>query len=104
MYKHKERQQYLYYHPYSGGNWLINSEVGLLYGGIQNSKDFPLCPYLINTVWQYGDSELGGWVSSSRAWQSIKHFFSFLQGHPTPCSKPPVDIDLKLRFSIRTLY
>ena len=63
MYKHKERQQYLYYHPYSGGNWLINSEVGLLYGGIQNSKDFPLCPYLINTVWQYGDSELGGWVS-----------------------------------------
>ena len=62
MYKHKERQQYLYYHPYSGGNWLINSEVGLLYGGIQNSKDFPLCPYLINTVWQYGDSELGGWV------------------------------------------
>ena len=63
VYKHKERQQYLYYHPYSGGNWLINSEVGLLYGGIQNSKDFPLCPYLINTVWQYGDSELGGWVS-----------------------------------------
>ena len=63
VYKHRERQQYLYYHPYSGGNWLINSEVGLLYGGIQNSKDFPLCPYLINTVWQYGDSELGGWVS-----------------------------------------
>lgn len=54
--------QYLYYHPYSGGNWLINSEVGLLYGGIQNSKDYPVCPYLINTVWQYGDSELGGWV------------------------------------------
>lgn len=62
VYKHKERSQFLYYHPYSGGNWLINSEVGLLYGGIQNSKDFPICPYLINTVWQYGDSELGGWV------------------------------------------
>ena len=33
-----------------------------MYGGIQNSKDLPVCPYLINTVWQYGDSELGGWV------------------------------------------
>ncbi|TRY80119.1 hypothetical protein TCAL_14827 [Tigriopus californicus] len=65
VYKHKERNQFLYYHPYSGGNWLINSEVGLLYGGIQNSKDFPICPYLINTVWQYGDSELGGWVYDS---------------------------------------
>ena len=62
VYKHHLRDQYLYYHPYSGGNWLINSEVGLLYGGIQNSKDYPICPYLINTVWQYGDSELGGWV------------------------------------------
>ncbi len=60
VYKHADREQYLYYHPYSGGNWLINYEVGLLYGGIQNSKDLPVCPYLVNTVWQYGDSELGG--------------------------------------------
>ena len=52
----------MYYHPYSGGNWLINTEIGLLYGGIQNSKDVPVCPYLINTMWQYGDSDLGGWV------------------------------------------
>ena len=62
LYKHRDREQFLYYHSYSGGNWLINNEVGLLYGGIQNSKDLPICPYLINTVWQYGDSELGGWV------------------------------------------
>ena len=27
-----------------------------------------------------------------------------VQGDPAPCSKPPVDIDLKLRFSIRTFY
>jgi hypothetical protein len=39
VYKHREREQYLYYHPYSGGNWLINSEVGLLYGGIQGRTD-----------------------------------------------------------------
>ena len=51
IYQHVDTEaQFLYYHPYSGGNWLINSEVGLLYGGIQNSKDSPLCPYLINTV------------------------------------------------------
>ena len=62
VYQHETNQQFLYYHPYSGGNWLINSAVGLLYGGIQNSKDVPLCPYLINTMWQFGDSELGGWV------------------------------------------
>jgi hypothetical protein len=63
IYQHIDSQaQYLYYHPYSGGNWLINTEVGLLYGGIQNSKDVPVCPYLINTMWQYGDSDLGGWV------------------------------------------
>ena len=49
VYKHVDREQYLYYHPYSGGNWLINYEIGLLYGGIQNSKDLPVCPYLINT-------------------------------------------------------
>ena len=41
---------------------MINTEIGLLYGGIQNSKDVPVCPYLINTMWQFGDSELGGWV------------------------------------------
>ena len=62
VYEHDSEKQFLYYHPYSGGNWLINSAVGLLYGGIQNSKDVPICPYLINTMWQYGDSELGGWV------------------------------------------
>ena len=62
VYEHDTEKQFLYYHPYSGGNWLINSAVGLLYGGIQNSKDVPICPYLINTMWQYGDSELGGWV------------------------------------------
>ena len=62
IYKHENAEQYLYYHPYSGGNWLINTEIGLLYGGIQNSKDVPVCPYLINTMWQYGDSDLGGWV------------------------------------------
>jgi len=51
IYQHIDtKAQFLYYHPYSGGNWLINSEVGLLYGGIQNSKDTPLCPYLLNTV------------------------------------------------------
>ena len=44
VYKHESNNQYLYYHPYSGGNWLINSEVGLLYGGIQNSK-VPLTPH-----------------------------------------------------------
>ena len=51
-----------------------------MYGGIQNSKvqpemlgtdrgtppsccqDYPQCPYLVSTVWQYGDSEVGGWV------------------------------------------
>ena len=65
IYKHETAQQYLYYHPYSGGNWLINTEIGLLYGGIQNSKDVPVCPYLINTMWQYGDSDLGGWVYDS---------------------------------------
>ena len=27
-----------------------------------------------------------------------------LQGNPAPSSKPPVDIDLKLRFSMGTLY
>ena len=46
----------------SGGNWLVNTAPGLLFGGIQNSKDFPICPYLLSTVWQYGDSEVGGWV------------------------------------------
>ena len=46
----------------SGGNWLVNTSPGLLFGGIQNSKDFPICPYLLSTVWQYGDSEVGGWV------------------------------------------
>ena len=25
-------------------------------------QDFPVCPYLVGTVWQYGDSEAGGWV------------------------------------------
>ena len=40
----------------------MNTSPGLLYGGIQNSKDFPVCPYLLPTVWQYGDSEVGGWV------------------------------------------
>ena len=29
---------------------------------------------------------------------------SRVQGDPAPCSKPPVDIDLKLRFSVRTMY
>ncbi len=38
VYKHSDREQYLYYHPYSGGNWLINYEIGLLYGGIQASS------------------------------------------------------------------
>lgn len=65
IYKHENADQFLYYHPYSGGNWLINTEIGLLYGGIQNSKDVPVCPYLINTMWQYGDSDLGGWVYDS---------------------------------------
>ena len=40
----------------------MNTEPGLLYGGLQNSKDFPVCPYLVSTVRQYGDSEVGGWV------------------------------------------
>ena len=62
VYKHESEEQYMYYHPYSGGNWLINTEIGLLYGGIQNSKDVPVCPYLINTMWQYGDSDMGGWI------------------------------------------
>ena len=26
------------------------------------SQDYPACPYLLSTVWQYGDSEVGGWV------------------------------------------
>ena len=30
--------------------------------------------------------------------------FGIEQGDPAPCSKSPVDIDLKLRFSIRSLY
>ena len=25
-------------------------------------QDYPICPYLVSTVWQYGDSKLGGWV------------------------------------------
>ena len=25
-------------------------------------QDYPQCPYLVSTVWQYGDSEVGGWV------------------------------------------
>ena len=26
------------------------------------SQDYPACPYLLSTVWQFGDSEVGGWV------------------------------------------
>ena len=62
VYKHVSRSYYLYYQQESGGNWLVNTKPGLLYGGMQNSKDFPVCPYLLTTVWQYGDSEVGGWV------------------------------------------
>ena len=62
VYRHAEGSYYLYYQQYSGGNWLINTTPGLLYGGIQNSKDFPVCPYLLSTVWQFGDSAVGGWV------------------------------------------
>ena len=62
VYRHDSRQFYLFYQPQSGGNWLVNTKPGLLYGGIQNSKDVPNCPYLVSTVWQYGDSEVGGWV------------------------------------------
>jgi len=62
VYRHVRGGFYLYYQEESGGNWLVNTSPGLLYGGIQNSKDFPVCPYLLPTVWQYGDSEVGGWV------------------------------------------
>jgi len=62
VYKHMSRSYYLYYQQESGGNWLVNTKPGLLYGGMQNSKDYPVCPYLLTTVWQYGDSEVGGWV------------------------------------------
>jgi len=62
VYKHVSRSYYLYYQQESGGNWLVNTKPGLLFGGMQNSKDFPVCPYLLTTVWQYGDSEVGGWV------------------------------------------
>eukprot|EP00092_Neocalanus_flemingeri_P105527 GFUD01135286.1.p1 GENE.GFUD01135286.1~~GFUD01135286.1.p1 ORF type:complete len:415 (-),score=38.97 GFUD01135286.1:208-1452(-) len=62
VYKHVSRSYYLYYQQESGGNWLVNTKPGLLFGGMQNSKDFPVCPYLLSTVWQYGDSEVGGWV------------------------------------------
>ena len=32
------RSFYLFYQPESGGNWLVNTRPGLMYGGIQNSK------------------------------------------------------------------
>ena len=38
VYRHESRGFYLYYQPESGGNWLVNTQPGLLYGGIQNSK------------------------------------------------------------------
>ena len=38
VYRHDSRQFYLFYQPQSGGNWLVNTKPGLLYGGIQNSK------------------------------------------------------------------
>jgi hypothetical protein len=25
-------------------------------------KDYPSCPYLLTTSWQYGDSKEGGWI------------------------------------------
>lgn len=69
----------------SGGNWLVNTSPGLLYGGIQNSKDFPVCPYLLPTVWQYGDSEVGGWV-----------YDPSLQVENTICHLPIVTFHLQL--------
>jgi hypothetical protein len=65
VYRHARGGFYLYYQEESGGNWLVNTAPGLLYGGLQNSKDFPICPYLLSTVWQYGDSEVGGWMYDS---------------------------------------
>ncbi|XP_023347561.1 uncharacterized protein LOC111716356 [Eurytemora carolleeae] len=62
FYKHTSNRFFLYYHEGRGGNWLVNETPGLVYGGIQNSKDYPICPYLLSTVWQYGDSKLEGWV------------------------------------------
>ena len=38
VYRHNSREYYLFYQPQSGGNWLVNTKPGLLYGGIQNSK------------------------------------------------------------------
>ena len=29
---------------------------------MSSTQDLPWCPYLLPTVWQYGDSEVGGWV------------------------------------------
>ena len=42
VYRHHSREYYLFYQPQSGGNWLVNTKPGLLYGGIQNSKVRPL--------------------------------------------------------------
>ena len=38
VYKHIHRSFFLFYQPESGGNWLVNTRPGLMYGGIQNSK------------------------------------------------------------------
>jgi len=62
VYRHINNRFYLYYHKRNGGNWLINTKPGLGFGGIQNSKDVPVCPYLVGTSWQYGDSQVGGWL------------------------------------------
>ena len=38
VYRHIHRSFFLFYQPESGGNWLVNTKPGLMYGGIQNSK------------------------------------------------------------------
>ena len=38
VYKHVHRSFFLFYQPESGGNWLVNTQPGLMFGGIQNSK------------------------------------------------------------------
>ena len=79
VYRHRKSRDYLFYQPKTEG-WLVNDRPGALNGRIQLqiskvsalfqgcdednecSQDDPQCPYLINTVWEYGDGDLGAWV------------------------------------------
>ena len=72
----------------------MNTAPGLLFGGIQNSKDFPICPYLLSTVWQYGDSEVGGWVydPSLQVTSYAEAYFKILMPLQVTCPSHPCSV------------